>query len=348
MAAAHERAGSAPEPELTDELYDVDAVEAGAWVPGPYGPDDERGSFNEVSPDKTRRALGLLDLTRPVRTYSLGEELFDGYPTWGDRSYEQRLVVMGYQPGPGFEGEVADPLPQGPGRNAVHEERISTTYSLGTKVNGLHHVGLGGRFYNGFRGVDIARTWGTTRLGNETMGPIVTRGVLVDVLGLKCATGDDVRTSKSGAPYLRNNYRVTVDDIEASLERDGVDAIEPGDAVLIRTGWRVLIRDDPHDYLEGGPPGPYLRECRWLARHRPALVGSDTWVFEVIDPELSRGYLVPCHVELFMRFGIRIAESVRTDDLAADGVHEFVFCFNPQPALGATAANAPPLALGQP
>ena len=125
MTAARGRAGAAPDPEPSDELYDVDAVEAGAWVPGPNGPEDERGSFNEVTPDKTRRALGLLDLARPVTTYSLGEELFNGYPTWGERSYEQRLVVMGYQPAPGFEGEIADPLPQGPGRNAVHEERIS-------------------------------------------------------------------------------------------------------------------------------------------------------------------------------------------------------------------------------
>lgn len=37
-------------------------------------------------------------------------------------------------------------------------------------------------FYNGFRGPDIAATHGTIRLGNEHMGPIVTRGVVIDVV----------------------------------------------------------------------------------------------------------------------------------------------------------------------
>ena len=46
--------------------------------------------------------------------------------------------------------------------------------------------------------------------------------------------------------------------------------------------------------------------------------------------------------------GIRIAEGVPTNDLADDGVYEFVFCFNPLPARGAISSNTPPLALGQP
>ncbi len=39
-----------------DEMFDTAAVEAGQWVPGPYGPGDERGTFNEVTPEKTASA----------------------------------------------------------------------------------------------------------------------------------------------------------------------------------------------------------------------------------------------------------------------------------------------------
>jgi hypothetical protein len=63
---------------------------------------------------------------------------------------------------------------------------------------------------------------------------------------------------------------------------------------------------------------------------------------------LTKGCLMPCHQELSIRFGIRIAEGVPTNDLADDGVYEFVFCFNPLPARGAISSNSPPLALGQP
>ena len=333
-----------------DAMFDVAAVESGAWVPGPYGPHDERGSFNEVTPGVTARALARLDPAKPVTTYDLSEELFDGFPAWGDREHVQRLVVTGYQPNSDFDGHLVDPQPQGPGRSSVHEERVATTFNLGTKVNGLHHVGVAEIFYNGYRGPEMARTWGTTRLGAETMGPIVTRGVLVDVLGLHVAQDrDTVEQTAAGASMLRAGYRITVEDIVDALAWAGVeDPIAPGDVVLLRTGWRNLITSDPARYLEGGPPGPYLRECRWLAARRPALVGSDTWCFEVIDPALSGGHLVPCHQELGMRFGIRIAEAVCTDDLARDGVHDFVFCFNPLRSRGAIASSAPPFALGQP
>jgi kynurenine formamidase len=335
---------------LDDEIFDVAAVEAGSWVPGPYGPDDELGSFNEVTDEVTRAALSLIDLSRPVKTYSLAEPLVNGYPAWGDRSYRQRLVVTGYQPPDGFGGEVVSTEPQGPGHNAVHEERIETSYSIGTKLNGLQHVGLGGAFYNGFRGVDIARTWGTTHLGNETMRPIVTRGVLIDVLGWKADLGgSEVVETPNGAIHLKSNYRITVDDLVSTLQWSGFSGeLSAGDAVVIRTGWRSLMAEAPDEYLNGGPPGPYLRECRWLASFRPALVGSDTWCFEVLDRALTGGYLVPCHQELFMKYGIRIAESMPSDELAEDGVVTFVFCFTPQVALGATASNSPVLALAQP
>ena len=99
--------------------------------------------------------------------------------------------MTGYQPADGFGGELTDATPQGRGRSSVHEERVSTTFNMGTKVNGLHHVGVAATFYNGFRGPDIARSWGTTHLGAETMVPIVTRGVLADVVGHHAARGAD-------------------------------------------------------------------------------------------------------------------------------------------------------------
>ena len=60
-----------PEP-LTDEMFDVAAVEAGAWAPGPYGAGDQRGAFNEVTPAKTAAALQILDSGRRVVRYNLG------------------------------------------------------------------------------------------------------------------------------------------------------------------------------------------------------------------------------------------------------------------------------------
>ena len=153
----------------------------------------------------------------------------------------------------------------------------------------------------------------------------------------------------NGRPVLNPGYRITVEDIVAALAWAGVrDPIGPGDSVLIRTGWRHLIQSDPGRYLTDIPPGPYLRECRYLARFRPAIIGSDTWCFETTDPEVNGGHFTAAHQELFMRFGIRIGEAVPTCSLVDDGIYDFVFCFSPLRAKGAVSANTPPLALANP
>ena len=56
----------------------------------------------------------------------------------------------------------------------------------------------------------------------------------------------------------------------------------------------------------------------------------------------------PVHQELLTHHGVRIAESVHLEELAADGVSEFVYIVTPNYALGATAGNTPPAALAQP
>ena len=265
-----------------DEPFDVAAVVAGAWVPGPYGAGDERGSYNEVTPETTAAALALLDLSRPVVTYNLSETLFEGFPTIPGRGYEQTLCITGWPAPDGFEGIVSPrDQPLGPWLRCSLEERVSTTYNMGTKINGLHHVGVNGTFYNGHRLDDIARSWGTTRLGNETQGPIVTRGVLIDVLGHKLvAAPGDCQQLDNGEHMLADGYRITVEDIEAALSWEELSRpIGPGDVVLIRTGWRQLIALDPKRYLEGRRPGPHLRECRYLAARRPAIIAMDSWKF---------------------------------------------------------------------
>jgi kynurenine formamidase len=94
-------------------------------------------------------------------------------------------------------------------------------------------------------------------------------------------------------------------------------------------------------------PGIYLREARWLAQFRPAVIGSDTWALEALgSPANNDGTAFPVHQELLMRNGIRIGESYVTDGPANDRVYEFVFAVTPQYAEGATCGNTPPLALG--
>lgn len=340
-------APTAPE-SFDDQPFDLAEVEAGAWIPGPYGPDDQRGTYNEVTPERTARALARLDLSKPVRTYDLSETLFNGFPALSGRTYHQTLQINGGPAPAGFDGIVVSEEPIGPWHITSLEERVQLTYNMGTKINGLHHVGINGVFYNGYRVEEISKGWGTTKLGNETQGPIVTRGVLVDVLAFKLdrAPGD-TQVLDNGARLLSDGYRITVEDIEETLAWEGVtDPIGPGDVVLFRTGWRELIAADPDRYMQGRRPGPHLRESRWLAARRPAIIGMDSWHYGVWRDEPGVGMLP--HQELPCRFGIRVGEAVTTEGPSRDGVYEFVFCFAAQNARGAISGSCPPIAIGQP
>lgn len=340
-----------------------------------YGKDDQRGALNEITGRKTAEALAMLAGAKKVVTHNLGHLMVNGAPgfvTFPPRKYNQRLIALGYTPNnPNFfstttrgnagedEWRAADrargPLgyfqgATGFGTNGLsaHEERFPEggTYQIMTQLDGLAHVGVGDYFYNGNKGSDFAAPEGVKKLGIEHVGPIVTRGVLIDVLGWKIKTGSSDVQTVNGHKMLKDTYRITLEDIQATMKWEKVKSIEPGDVVLIRTGWDSLA-DDPatYDRYLATEPGIYIREAKFLADHRPAIIGADSWALELVGVADPRGFLFAVHNELITRRGIRIGEGIRTNSLAKEGIFTFVYCYNPQYALGATAGNTAPFAL---
>ncbi|HEV2784610.1 MAG TPA: cyclase family protein, partial [Actinophytocola sp.] len=365
--------------EFSDRMFTLDEVAGWAeQTARRYGRDDQRGAANEVTPERTRQALRLLERGRAVKTYNLGELMVDNFPAFAGvppRVLRQRLTVNGYQPRGDFvpaasydprtspeSGILQGTTPLGPNALSFHEERFphSGTYQIATQLDNLGHIGVGETYYNGFRGPDIATPRGLAKLGNENLGPIVTRGVVYDIVGLKLAQGattDLFRSPVNGEWVLRDNYRITLTDMRDALRRQGVRREPgPGDVVLFRTGWTHLLNragfDDPADpnntrYISV-EPGIFLREARYLASRRVAIVASDTWGLEVLDPAVTGGNVFPVHQVLLTQNGIRIGEGVRSEGLVQDGVFECVYIVTPQFHAGSTAGNTPPAALGVP
>jgi len=330
---------------IDDEPFDAAAVEAGAWPP-PYGVGDVLGTYGEVTAHKRAAVLAMLVAAGAggVRSFNLGETLFEGYPAYGSRTYSLEVHGSGFASTEHAETERSRPW--GPNRLTSLEERVSFSFNLGAKINGLAHCGVGDLLYGG-RSLAALVGGGSRALDTTTFGPpLVTRGLLFDVLGYYVAKGrhDAISHTAEGQALVRDDHRITVEDLEACAAWAGLGQIEAGDAVLLHTGWRRLLHTDPQRYL-GANPGVFLRETRWLAQFRPALVGADTWCFETIDPAVTGPLVTPCHQELFVRFGIRLGESLALDELADAGVTQFVFCHAPLPAMGAISSNAPAIAL---
>lgn len=216
--------------------------------------------------------------------------------------------------------------------DAFHLDAISGSIHQGTHIDGLVHVVDDGLVYEG-RDAATARTErGWSFAGIETVPPIVTRGVLIDLL-----------PGRRGRP-LTDSEEVTVADIEEAVAASDV-RIRPGDAVLLRTG---KIRELPtaRDTFLDAQPGIGVDAAIHLADAGMAVFGSDTGGTE---PQPVADWSRTVHVELLTRRGIHLVEWMDLDALAAAlAEHErtdFLFIAVPLRITGATGSWVRPIAL---
>jgi len=341
--------------EFSDEMFDVEEVLANGWGTSPYGPDDQRGTLNEITPSRRAKAMRRAQRGSKITSYQLGEEMFNGFPAFPSdppRLHDMFLLVGGIEVPQEFVdagGIQSFTEPLGPNQLTGLEERFAEnfTFQIATQVDGLGHVGTGQWYYNNNRLDDMITPTGTNVLGNETMGPIATRGVIIDIVGLKVAAGqtDDFFIAPNGQPVLRDNYRITIQDIEYALYRQRISRkIGAGDIPILHTGWTHLVRSDPDRYL-AQEPGIFLAEARYFADKKVAMIAGDAWGLEVTDPDVTGGNAFPCHQELFGKYGVRIGESFVTDSCIADDVYEGFLVITPENVPGATCGSSAPTLL---
>ena len=202
----------------------------------PYGPDDEIGRLNLITPDSRQRVLSRID---PTRIYDLSVEYFMGMPTWvaaGDPSYQ---IWMSHTP----PGTVIDNLP---GQTREINERIGYSGDVfamythcGTHIDTLNHWGYHGEIWNHFTAAEHLGSRHWTKCGADKWPPIIARGVMLDVAASK------------GVAMLPDSYPITPEDLEETVDRQQI-RLEEGDVVLIRTG-RMTVWDDPQRFLRDGP-----------------------------------------------------------------------------------------------
>lgn len=290
------------------------------WWPSEWGADDQRGAANRLTADKVLEAKGLI---RSGKVYQLGRLCEHGMPMSGKRHFS--LTIPG--------------LPTGtaPGKNQIvhNDELISGEIGqIGTQFDGLGHVGVRvGKedvFYNGNRLSEFGDTYGLKKLGIENVGPIFTRGVLLDVAGLK------------GERSLPAGYVVTVEDLKRAAEKAGVK-VTAGDVVLLHTRHGFWWMKDNKKYGDG-EPGIGMAAARWLTEQKVVLVGADSWAVEAVPGEdADRPFQV--HQWLLVRNGVYTLENLDLSELAADKVYEFAFVFAPLRLKGATGSPGNPIAV---
>ena len=294
-------AGSAPAPAPA-----ADEVPA----PSRWGADDTLGAINEITPEVI---LAAAKLVTEGKRYALGQVTGRNTPAFGDRSFELYAVSHG------LDG-TGEPL--GANKMTFNDDWMLTWMGVGSQIDGLGHVGIDHVYYNGNHVRDFFSHGGLRRFGIHELPPIVTRGVVLDILGYLREQGSDAVTRIEGAEMLAAATPINRAEIEGAAARQGVE-LRAGDVVLLHTGFMRMAEIDPVAYKKS-IPGLGVAGALYLAEKRPVAVGSDTFALEVLPPERA-GQAFPVHLELIPKRGIYVLENMVTAELVADRAWEFLF-----------------------
>ncbi|MBJ7418868.1 MAG: cyclase family protein [Rhodoferax sp.] len=286
-----------------------------AW--GRWGEDDEAGALNLIGPEQVKRAAGLVRTGQVVR---LAQLLSNKTPVPRHRAGLQHFM--------GRDGGDYAAGAKRPGGFQFAEDTVVMPLHIGTHIDALCHAWCDSRMFNNYREETMRSTSGATRLGVEKMPPAVTRGLLLDVVGLRGRS-------------LHGGEVVSRADLEACLAVAQLE-IEPGDAVLLHTGW-LAAQQGVSDIDFNTEPGIDYEAGLWLAQRDVALIGADNYAVEVLP--FAEGAVFPVHQCVIRDFGIPLLEGLLLEPLVRTGRREFLFVAAALPIVGATGSPLTPLAI---
>ncbi len=288
-----------------------------------WGADDQIGAGNLLTREKRLTALRSI---REGRVYDISHVIGQDAPFMAPNQTPFLLSIWA-----SWRDSIKRRRAIGAANDAgSNVERIEMTAHVGTHIDALGHFSIGDRLYNGLSAAEVVSDWGLGRLGIEHAPPMITRGVLLDVAGL------------DGGEFLHPGRAIAPDDLARAEAAAGV-AIEPGDIVLIRTGWGRFFGIDNRRYVEG-EPGIDVPAARWLTVREVAAIGCDNMAVEVL-PNPDRGLAMPVHQHALVETGTYLIENVALEELARDRVATFCLILLATKYRGATGCPVRPVAL---
>ena len=291
-----------------------DAPSESQRCPSKWGANDQRGSGNHMKPETVLRAARLI---KTGEVFELGRVLSETMPLSPGRRFE--IMTKRTRNDPGRNR-----------RQSNEELVVAEIGQVGTQFDMFSHQMINGSMYNCAKIDDVATRTGFSKMGVEQVGALVTRGVLIDVAALK------------KVPVLPETYEITPQDLQQALAEQKL-TLQPGDAVLIHTGWGTLWGKDNARYQRSSP-GLGTAAAEWLAKQDPMLVGADNTAVE-ISPNPDKDLAGPGHQIFLVVNGIHLLENLRLDELAARRAHEFAVIIEPLKIQGGTGSTVAPIAI---
>ena len=287
---------------------------------GRWGPDDERGTLNELTAARAVAAVRLvrsgvgISLSLPLRT-TAGPDC----PT----PAEFRMTQY-------HDADV------GLGSIGFAKDFVGVDYHSDghSHIDALCHVAYEGRLYNGVVAGSVTAAGGAVEAIDVVKDGLVGRGVLLDVPRLR------------GVGWLEPGEHVFRDDLESAEREQGVE-MKRGDIVLVRTGHaRRLAEVGPWDTARR-KAGLHPTAVPIFAERGIAALGcdgnSDT------APSTTEGVAFPIHVLALNAMGLPLLDYLQFEDLRlaceSAGRWEFLFVTAPLRIAGGTGSPLNPLAI---
>ena len=300
-------------PLVTQSEYESWIAELSNW--GRWGPDDELGALNLITPAKRAEAARLVTEGFTVSLASIAQTaqtVDNPCPVAWEMVRATRAAAT---------DRIAYPCIHGPGT---------------THLDAFAHIFFDGRMWNGYD-VETLVTMDGGAAKNSILNlkdGIVTRGVLYDIARLK------------GVDYLEPGTRITVADLEAWERQTGV-RVGPGDAMLIRWGrWARQEAIGPFD-TGAEAAGPDNRVIPWMRARDITVAGWETPGY-MPQPEGDLPRLALHNFALTM-LGVHLLDRADFLALAAAASErnrwEFMLTIAPLPIPNGTGSPVNPLAI---
>lgn len=287
------------------------------WCNSKWGPDDEIGAANLMTPESIEAAAKLVT---KGKAYALGGETNSKTPAFGPRSW---AVVINQ---PGQVGGVG----LGHTKTNYNDDIYMGYVGIGSQIDGLGHIGIDNWYYNCHKNSDFVQADGIRKLGVEKIPNLVGRGVVLDMAGY------------FGKEVLDEGTAFNQKEIEEQAAKQGIE-IRKGDVVLFHTGWMSLVGNDDKRFISG-EPGLGKQGAEWLVSKDVMAVGADSWGLEVLPFEPGVG-VFEVHQILIPKNGIYILENMDTKELVADQAWEFMFVLGHARITGAVQGIINPTAI---
>jgi kynurenine formamidase len=313
-----------------------------------WGPDDELGNLNYLTPERVSENLGLI---RYGKVYELSHALEPGQMGFSAH-LDTKTNLWEW---PGKDGSTTMFNNEEMIGNSTYNPNAagSLVTSLGTQFDGLTHTTQNGIAYNcydtrdpenhllaegdpgdlpkGNPGDDYVFR-GFTKMGMEKVGTVIARAVLIDLASMlkekEAAAGRDPDL------FPPADYEFSPEEIEETILRQGMtlDDIRPGDAILFRTGWagrywtgnpaapkneRLKYLNRGQEAFKPGGPGLDARSDKWVVNRKPVLAGADNKSVESTVTNQRFDFINYGHLS-FLNNGIYMLEDLDLEVLAED------------------------------